>query len=162
MKIGDILLRKRQRAPDMQRVLTILQTESIATAVEKMGANRIGALMVTDEAGNIAGIFTERDVVKTLYELGCRGVHDSPLSDHMTRAVVYAHPEEDMFSALEKMEQRRFRHLPVLDPENKTVVGVISMRDLTAAELDQVKFERDAMEEMLMSPGVSAYVPPEK
>jgi len=162
MKIGDILLRKRQRAPDMQRVLTVQENESIATAVEKMGANRIGALMVTDEAGNIAGIFTERDVVKTLYELGCRGVHDSPLSAHMTREVVYAHPEEDMFSALEKMESRRFRHLPVLDPATKNVVGVISMRDLTAAELEQVKFERDAMEEMLMSPGVSAFVPPEK
>ena len=162
MKVGDILLRKRQKAPDMQRVLTVQETDSIATAVEKMGANRIGALMVTDEAGNIAGIFTERDVVKTLYELGCTGVHDSPLSAHMTREVVYAHPEEDMFSALEKMESRQFRHLPVLDPATKKVVGVISMRDLSAAELDQVKFERDAMEEMLMSPGVSAYVPPEK
>ena len=162
MKIGDILLRKRQRAPDMQRVLTVQENESIATAVEKMGANGIGALMVTDESGNIAGIFTERDVVKTLYELGCKGVHDSPLSAHMTREVVYAHPAEDMFSALEKMESRRFRHLPVLDPATKNVVGVISMRDLSAAELEQVKFERDAMEEMLMAPGVSAYVPPEK
>ena len=162
MKVGDILLRKRQRAPDMQRVLTVQESEPIAAAVEKMGANRVGALMVTDQAGNITGIFTERDVVQTLYQLSCHGVHDAPLADHMTREVVYAQPDEDMFSALEKMESRKFRHLPVLDPATNKVVGVISMRDLSAAELDQVKFERDAMEEMLMSPGVSAYVPPEK
>jgi CBS domain-containing protein len=162
MKIGDILLRKRQRAPDMQRVLTVEQGASVADAIDKMGANRVGALMVTDASGHIVGIFTERDIVRTLHQLGCKDIHGTALATYMTREVVYAHPEEDMFSALEKMESRRFRHLPVLDPQTKGVVGVISMRDLTAAELDQVKFERDAMEEMLMSPGVSAYVPPEK
>lgn len=162
MKVGDILLRKRQRSPDMQRVLTVGQDESVADAIDKMGANRIGALLVTDAAGHIAGIFTERDVVRSLHQLGCKDVHGTALASYMTREVIYAHPDEDIFSALEKMETRRFRHLPVLDPQTKGVIGVVSMRDLSAAELAQVKFERDAMEEMLMSPGVSAYVPPEK
>jgi diguanylate cyclase (GGDEF)-like protein len=103
---------------------------TLATSLRLMGERRIGAVLVT-EAGRLAGIFTERDLLRLFSghstasapELLCQ-----PLGRFMTRDPVSAQAREDHNSVYQKMKRHNIRHIPVLDGQR--LVGIVSMRDL--------------------------------
>lgn len=101
---------------------------SVTEAVSMMSRRAIGSVLVLD-GESLLGIFTERDVLRTLLESSSADVaRTSPVSRWMTREPVTIVPDASVGDALNEMLFRGFRHLPVV--EGDTVRGIVSMRDL--------------------------------
>lgn len=99
----------------------------VADAVAVMADRDVGAVLVMNEDGLFAGIFTERDLLTRVVRAG-RDPATTPLSLVMTREVRFVTPATTTEAALALMHLHRFRHLLVIDgPE---VLGLVSMRDL--------------------------------
>jgi CBS domain-containing protein len=109
-------------------VFSIEPTMTVAEAATVMGERKIGSALVMD-GDRLAGIFTERDIVRALGEHFDAAGH--PVSEWMTADPVTASADTSVEDALRTMLDRGFRHLPVADGEQ--VIGIVSMRDLTRA-----------------------------
>jgi CBS domain-containing protein len=112
-------------------VFSIEPTMTVAEAATVMGERKIGSALVMD-GDNLAGIFTERDIVRALGEHFDAAGH--PVSEWMTANPMTVPPDTPTKDALQTMLERGFRHLPVA--EGDRVVGIVSMRDLTRAGVE--------------------------
>ncbi len=119
-----------------------MATASIAGAVDKLAKHKIGALVVVDADDNIAGIISERDIVRAVAQRGA-DVLSTPLSAVMTRAVVTCRENETVNDVMTRMTRGRFRHLPVV--ENGALCGIISIGDVVRARIEQVEREAEDM-----------------
>lgn len=109
-------------------LVSVEPTTTVAEAATVMGGRHVGSTLVM-ESGSLAGIFTERDILRALSQ-----DFDAPshtVSDWMTRNPVTIPPKTPVKEALDLMLSKGFRHLPVED--HGLIVGVVSMRDLSAA-----------------------------
>lgn len=109
--------------------VTVERATTVAEAATIMGERRVGSALVI-EGQSLLGIFTERDVLRALGEQFDAAGH--PVSEWMTAEPVSTPPDTDVAVALKTMLDGGFRHLPVV--EGGAVVGVVSMRDLSAAQ----------------------------
>lgn len=128
-------------------VVTLAPGATLREAVELLAARRIGAVVISPDGRRVAGILSERDVVR---ELGRRGADclDEKVEKVMTRAIYGCAPDDSADRVLEVMTQRRFRHMPVM--EGDAMVGFISIGDVVAARLAELQMERDALTGMIM------------
>ena len=122
---------------------TVDSTATLAEVVRVMALRNIGAVLVMNGNG-LAGIFTERDLLKVLASealdaLDAADVLDKPVSSFMTTSPVCAMVDEDYNDVYLKMKANNIRHIPILDGERP--VGIVSIRDLT--NLYQNKLESD-------------------
>jgi CBS domain-containing protein len=113
-------------------VSTVLPTATVAVIATLLAERRIGAVLVMDEADQILGIVSERDIVRSLAANGARTL-DMIAGQLMTRAVQVAHPDTTVAEAMRIMTAGRFRHLPVVD--HNTLVGLISIGDVVKARI---------------------------
>lgn len=103
--------------------------EALAVEVARLiTRHRIGAVVVRDASGRLAGIVSERDIVRAVAERP-NAAHGVLVREIMTRDVVTATPETPVSEALGMMDRGYFRHLPVLDAEGR-LAGIVSVRDL--------------------------------
>lgn len=109
-------------------LFSIEPTTTVAEAATVMGERRIGSALVMD-GERLAGIFTERDIVRALGKHFDAAGH--PVSEWMTADPLTIGADTKVEDALRTMLDRGFRHLPVV--EGDRVLGVVSMRDLSAA-----------------------------
>jgi CBS domain-containing protein len=106
-----------------------VQPETLAVEVARLiTARRIGAVLVRTAAGEVAGIVSERDIVKAVAERA-NATHGVFVRDIMTREVVMVSPDTPVDAAIEIMDQGYFRHLPVVDATG-ALLGIVSVRDL--------------------------------
>lgn len=117
MKVEDIMT---------QAAVTDAPDDTVSEAAAKMRQQQTGSLLVM-EGNNLAGIVTERDVLKIVGE--GQDPKNVSLRDAMTSDVVTVRPDTSIKDAAEIMFQKWFRHLPVTTDDGK-VVGIISLRDL--------------------------------
>ncbi|HVY14949.1 MAG TPA: CBS domain-containing protein [Rhodopila sp.] len=115
-------------------VLTVSPDARISDVSAILSDNRIGAVLVLDEAEQMLGIVSERDIVRCLAANGTRTI-DMTAGQLMTRAVQIAHPDTTVVEAMRMMTAGRFRHLPVVDHD--TLVGLISIGDVVKARIMQ-------------------------
>lgn len=123
-KVQDILAAKGSN------VLTIDPTVDVVTAAQLMNEHKIGALVVVGDAGQVAGMFTERDVLHRVVAQR-RDPVTTKVSEVMTSAVLCCRLDTDLDEARSVMKNKRIRHLPVVDNEG-SLVGLISIGDLNA------------------------------
>ena len=127
-------------------VITVLPGSPIGKAVETLSARKIGALIVSPDGLRVAGILSERDVVR---ELGRRG--SSCLTDTvdsiMTAKIISCGRNDRTDDVLQKMTDGRFRHMPVM--EGDVMVGLISIGDVVKARLMELSADKDALEGMI-------------
>ena len=102
---------------------------TVLDAALLMNEHKIGALLVM-EGGQLAGIFTERDVLRRVVG-EARNPASTPVADVMSREVICCSPEMTLEEARGVMKNRRIRHLPVLDEEGM-MLGMVSIGDLNA------------------------------
>lgn len=110
-------------------VLTIAPDASVAEACGVLRDNYVGAVVVVDAEGGVAGILSERDVAVALPELGS-GLGTTPVSEIMTADVITCAPDITVQGVLDIMVANGIRHLPVED--GGRLVGVVSLRDMVA------------------------------
>lgn len=128
-------------------VETIGADARLSDAVRALGEKRIGALPVI-EAGRIAGIMSERDVIYCLRDHGPE-VLEWSVSKVMTAPAITAESSMDVLDALGLMTQRRIRHLPVV--EGGRILGIVSIGDLVKYRMDRIQAEADAMRTYIQS-----------
>ena len=134
MTIASVL---REKGSD---VISALPSTTVQEIAEIISSRRIGAVVVLDAEARLAGIVSERDVVKALAAKGA-GVGTLRAEEIMTRAVITATPRTTIEQAMEIMDHGYFRHLPVL--ENGAMVGIISIRDGVKARIQRHEHEAD-------------------
>ena len=123
-------------------VFTISPAETVGRAAALLHEHRVGALVVHQEKGGVAGIVSERDVVRALAQGGTAALEE-PVSTYMTRDVIYAEPGEMIDSLLARMTDRRIRHLPVCERER--LVGIVSIGDLVKAKIAEAVEEAQSL-----------------
>lgn len=106
---------------------------SVIKALELMAEKNIGAVLVMDDKGFVHGIFSERDFARKIILKG-HSCENEPVSEIMTKKVVFVQPETSLEQCMNIMTEQRIRHLPVL--ENNRVVGVISIGDVVKTLLN--------------------------
>jgi CBS domain-containing protein len=144
MKVSVILQKK-----GSHEVATIAPDTSASDAVRELSRRRIGALVVTSSGGAIAGIVSERDIVRRLGEEG-PGALGRPVSEIMTTTVQTCGPDDTAFDLLGRMTEGRFRHMPVTAPDGR-MAGILSIGDVVKARLEEIEAENAAMADMLSS-----------
>jgi CBS domain-containing protein len=119
MKIGDLAVRD---------VVSVAPGDLLRKAAQAMTAAKVGMVVVLDH-GRLAGVMTERDVLRTVAESA--DPDHTPVGDVMTREVVTVEPDWEIFEAAGEMAARNIRHLVVA--EGDQVTGVVSIRDVLLA-----------------------------
>jgi CBS domain-containing protein len=90
----------------------------------------------------VAGIVSERDIVRALAEAGA-GALKLPVSAFMTANVLFGEPGETVDNLLGRMTDRRIRHLPICKTER--LVGIVSIGDLVKWKISEVEAEADGL-----------------
>jgi len=121
-------------------VFTASPGDSVAAVAALLVSRRVGAMVVLGERGEVAGIVSERDVVRAVAELGAAAL-SRPVAECMTRDVVFADPAETVDQLLERMTDRRVRHLPVCLAER--LVGIVSIGDLVKRKIEETVAEAE-------------------
>jgi CBS domain-containing protein len=123
-------------------ILSIGPDATLTEAAALLTVRKVGSLVVLAGDGALAGILSERDIVRSCAERGPTALAE-PVSRSMTANVLVAAPQDSVDNALARMTDRRIRHLPVLDAGK--LVGVVSIGDLVKAKIDEALAEADAM-----------------
>lgn len=114
-------------------VVTIGREATAFDAAKVMNDHRIGALVVTDaKSSEVAGIFTERDLLKRVVAEGLRP-EETRVGDVMTSDVIVCTAQAPVDEIRQTMRNKRIRHMPVVDDAGR-LVGMISIGDLNVAE----------------------------
>jgi CBS domain-containing protein len=127
-------------------VVTVKPGSTVAAAAEVLSAKRIGAVIVSSDGVHVAGILSERDIVRELGRRGAGCLTDM-VDTLMTAKIVACTSHDQTDEVLQKMTDGRFRHMPVMDGE--VMVGLISIGDVVKARINELAADRDALEGMI-------------
>jgi CBS domain-containing protein len=141
-----MLVQQILKAKSDDGVVTVPPGTTIAKAAELLSTRRIGAVIVSPDGKRVAGILSERDIVR---ELGRRGMHClTDLVDNvMTAKVAGCRVTDSADQVMQSMTDGRFRHMPVMQGDQ--MVGLISIGDVVKARLSELEHEKDALEGMI-------------
>jgi CBS domain-containing protein len=141
MKVREILVSKGSE------VATIRPDSTISMAASLLKLKKIGALVVSEDGTDVAGILSERDIVRGLVDSG-RDLMDTPVSDLMTRTVKTCHLGSDLNEIMVEMTRSRIRHLPVVDEGQ--LRGIISIGDVVKNRLDELETETSVLRDYIV------------
>ncbi len=129
-------------------VWTIRADATVTEAITLLAERRIGAVPVNDDGVDVAGIFSERDVLYSLRRLGAAALTRT-VREVMTAPVISVHPDQSALEALALMTRRRIRHLPVV--EAGRMVAFISIGDLVKYRIERIEAEAEALRSYIQS-----------
>ncbi|HUJ37846.1 MAG TPA: CBS domain-containing protein [Hyphomicrobium sp.] len=123
-------------------VATVRPDALLGEVINKLAQKRIGAIVVVSEKGDVAGIISERDIIRCLAEQGEASLKQ-PVSKAMTASVISCQETSTIDEIMELMTQGRFRHVPVI--EDGALVGIVSIGDIVKNHIAEVEMEVTAM-----------------
>lgn len=129
-------------------VASTVASQKVSEAVKLLAQWRIGALVVLDEQRQLAGILSERDIVRGLARFG-HAVQEMTVGELMTKDVLTCATSDTLDSLMSVMTDNRIRHLPVL--EAGTLVGIITIGDIVKARLDETTMQVDSLRDYVMA-----------
>ena len=140
MNVAAILRQKGRAVTTASPATTLLEIGN------KLSAKRIGAIVIVGQKGTVAGIISERDIIR------CLSVHGPdclarPVSESMTREVISCQESDTLDELMAMMTARRFRHLPVMT--DGALVGIVSIGDVVKHHVAEVTMEATAMREYI-------------
>ena len=137
MKISEVIKKKGRD------VVTIGSGTTVAEMLRILDEHRIGALVVSDDGGvTVAGIASERDVVRALHQRGV-GVLQEAVRSIMTSEVWTCVSDDELETLAVSMTEHRVRHLPVVDDDR--LVAIVSIGDVVKHRLDELQAERNQL-----------------
>ena len=137
MRIADLLQRKGAT------VATVSPGTTVAELLAGLARHNVGAMVVVDAEGGIAGIVSERDVVRRLNDHG-PSILDGPVADIMTTMVASCTPDDPVDQLSVVMTERRIRHVPVLD--GGRLAGIVSIGDVVKIRMEQLEQSQEQLE----------------
>lgn len=139
MRISEILHRKGRH------VAKIRTMDPIETAVRRLAEERIGALVVVDRWDALAGMLSERDIVRALSLHGA-GTLSCEAHELMSPEVATCAPDDRVEAVMAVMSAHRVRHLPVMD--GGRLVGIVSLGDCVQAKLVEAEQEANVLRDL--------------
>lgn len=124
---------------------SISSTDTLQAAAGQMAECNIGALLVMDK-GSLAGIVTERDIVKNASTEG-RPLKNVIIRDVMSANLLVVKPTDDLDYVMAIMIQNNIRHLPVV--EETGLLGLLSMRDVVRVHVKNLKAENHYLKDFI-------------
>ncbi len=135
------ILRQKGRA-----VTTASPGATLLEIANKLAAKRIGAIVIVGARGEVAGIVSERDIIRELTNRG-QACLTQPVEETMTRQVVACAETDTLDELMAMMTARRFRHLPVVT--DGALVGIVSIGDVVKHHVAEVEMEATAMRDYI-------------
>jgi CBS domain-containing protein len=123
-------------------VFTVTMATTVAEIAQQLGSRRIGSVLVMADTDTVAGIVSERDLVRAVSQHGAVAL-DLEARQVMTRDVVTCHPDDSIDHVMEVMTTGRFRHVPVVD--RGELLGIVSIGDVVKARLEEARHETEAL-----------------
>ena len=142
MFVSDILSRKGGL------VFTVTPGTSVAQISQQLSTRRIGSVLVLDGENAVAGIVSERDLVRAFASDGAAALEFEARSI-MTRDVVTCDPDDSIDHVMEQMTRGRFRHLPVV--RHGELLGLVSIGDVVKARLEEARYETEALKAYIVA-----------
>jgi len=136
MKVGSIL---QVKGRDVE---TVRPETSLEIAVHKLSSLGFGALVVSEDGEHLAGVISERDVVRGLAKHGTR-LLDLTVGDVMTKRGPVCSPDDSIRHVMAEMTRTRQRHLPVVDAGK--LCGVVSIGDVVKRRLEDMELETNVL-----------------
>jgi CBS domain-containing protein len=127
-------------------VYTVPTNARVADAVAMLNKHNIGAVVVIDSDGEVAGILSERDVVRLLGR-DADGALKRPVSECMTANVITCSPETTVAVLMEQMTRFRIRHIPIV--ANGRLAGIVSIGDVVKRKIEEAEQEASALREYI-------------
>ncbi len=142
-------VRKLLEEKEHEKNFSVASTDTVLQALKVMAEAHIGAILVTED-GKIVGIYTERDY---LYkgEIEGRLAKDTLVKDVMVSKMMTVTKDTTVEQCMGLMKQYNIRHLPVVEDEH--LVGLVSMRDVMFAALENKESEIRGLENYIMGSG---------
>jgi CBS domain-containing protein len=144
MAVAHIL---KQKGP---AVITASPADSVQSIVDSLARHRIGAVVVVDDGGHIAGIVSERDVVRAMAGDAITIVGKTA-RDIMTAKVRTCAPGDSEADLMQLMTENRIRHLPVV--VEGRLAGMVSIGDVVKFRINAIEREADQMKSYIASSG---------
>lgn len=129
-------------------VVTAEPDRTLHAASQLLAEYRIGAVVITGAGGTVAGILSERDIVRAVAKLGAAAM-DERVADHMTRKVVTCTAASPVNSVMEMMSAGKFRHVPVV--VDGRLDGMISIGDVVKHRLAELESESQALRDYIQA-----------
>lgn len=145
MQVKQIL---REKGSD---VISIASDATLSEAARLLARKRIGAVIVRDAKGDLAGILSERDVVRAVATDSVSALA-RPVGVYMTRAVATCAECDTVDDLMEMMTHGRFRHVPVLD-ETDQLIGIVSIGDVVKTRIEETVREAASLREYIAAAG---------
>ena len=127
-------------------IVCIEPTADLAAAVKLLSTHRIGAVLIRGAGGRLAGILSERDIVRALSDHGASALA-LPVGQAMTREVATCSEDDTVASIMERMTTGKFRHMPVI--ANGMLTGLISIGDVVKQRVEEIESESEAMRDYI-------------
>jgi len=141
MSVAAILKQKGRAVTTARPTMTLMEVANM------LAAKRIGAIVIVGARGEVAGIISERDIIRALSVVGPDCL-TQPVSQSMTNKVVTCQETDTLEELMAMMTARRFRHLPVMADD--VLVGIISIGDMVKHHVAELKMEATAMRGYIM------------
>jgi CBS domain-containing protein len=142
MRISDVLRRKGAR------VVTVTPATSVRDLLAMLDDHHVGALVVSTDGSTLAGIVSERDVVRHLHRDG-PAVLDAEVGSIMTAVLHTCEPTDTVVDVMRTMTQERVRHVPVV--VDGRLAGIVSIGDVVKHRIDELAYERDQLDAYIHS-----------
>lgn len=113
--------------PELQPVISASSTDSLRTVINLMVDKRVGCIVIVED-GRVAGVFSERDVLRKVTLTGI-DIDATPVGELMTKNPETLRQDDELVYALHQMALGGYRHIPLLDGDGAPV-AVVSMRDI--------------------------------
>ena len=139
MNVEYILARKGRE------VKTVRPNISLGDALQRLRAERIGALVVSETGADLVGILSDRDILDAIADHGADVLGES-VGSVMTARVFTCSRDARVSAIMALMTDRRIRHVPVVDEDGR-LCGMISIGDVVKQRLDDIQSEADALRE---------------
>ncbi len=134
-----------------REVVALTSEATLSEATRLLARKRIGALVIKDRNGALAGILSERDVVRAVAEESVSALA-RPVSAYMTRAVATCTENDTADDLMEMMTLGRFRHVPVFD-ENNQLCGIVSIGDVVKTRIAETVLEAVSLRQYIAAAG---------
>ncbi|HWK95444.1 MAG TPA: CBS domain-containing protein [Pseudolabrys sp.] len=129
-------------------VISIEPTADLAAAAKLLSKHRIGAVVILGAGGRLAGILSERDIVRAVAEHGSSAL-TVPVGQVMTRNVITCGENDSISELMERMTERKFRHMPVVKGER--LIGLISIGDVVKSRVQEIESDAAAMRDYIQT-----------
>ncbi len=150
MQISEILNEKKNE------IYSVVDTVMLCDVIEKLNDKNVGAMIVLDSSGNVAGIVTERDILKKACPKHLNSDTISVTTVMTPREqLIVGTPEDTISYAMNVMTTKRVRHLPIF--RHETLLGIVSIGDIVKIFLEQSEAEIEKLREHIRNPyGINA------